>query len=65
MLIKEVFQRPLNTTAPTSGHHRYAPAQPFQQNAFRALAKDNDDEESISAMVATQVAALMYQHQLT
>jgi hypothetical protein len=30
-LIQEAFQHCLNTTAPTAGHHRYAPAQPFQQ----------------------------------
>jgi hypothetical protein len=35
-LIQEMFQCCLNATAPTTGHHRYAPAQPFQQNAFEA-----------------------------
>jgi hypothetical protein len=33
-LIQEAFQCHLNATAPTAGHDRYAPAQPFQQNAF-------------------------------
>ncbi len=64
-LIQEAFQRHLNTTAPTAGHHRYAPAQPFQQNAFGALAKNNDNDKSIAATVATRVAALTYQSQLT
>jgi hypothetical protein len=48
-----------------AGHYRYVPAQPSQQNAFGALAKDNNNEESIAATVATQVATLMYQSQLT
>jgi hypothetical protein len=29
-LIQEAFQRRLNTTAPTAGHHRYATTLPFQ-----------------------------------
>jgi len=41
-----------------AGHHRYAPVQPFQQNAFGALANKDNDEKLIAAMVATQVAAL-------
>jgi hypothetical protein len=64
-LIQEVFQCRLNATALTAGHHRYAPAQPFQQNAFGALANDNNDNKLIPATVATQVAALTYQSQLT
>jgi hypothetical protein len=60
-LIQEAFQHRLNTTVPTAGHHRYAPAQ--QQNVFGILDKDNDDNEANT--VATQVAALMCQSQLT
>jgi hypothetical protein len=63
-LIQEAFQRRLNATAPTAGHHGYAPAQPYQQNAFGTLGKtESDDEESIANTVATQVAALTYQSQ--
>jgi hypothetical protein len=36
-LIPESFQHCLNATAPTASHQRYAPALPFQQNAFKAL----------------------------
>ncbi len=66
-MIQEVFQQCLNATAPTAGHHGYAPARPFQQNAFRALTEDtdNDEEESVIESVANQVAALTYQSQLT
>ena len=65
-LIQEAFQCGLNATAPTAGHHRYAPAQPFEHNAFGILAEDdNNNEASIAATVATQVAALTYQSQLT
>jgi hypothetical protein len=67
-LIQEVFQRQLNATAPTAGYHGYAPAQPFQQNAFGILGNDadgDDDEESITNTVATQVAVLTCQSQLT
>ena len=49
--------------APTAGHHGYAPAHPYKQNAFCILGKDNDDNEA--NMVATQVADLTYQSQLT
>jgi hypothetical protein len=51
-LIQEVFQHCVNTTAPTAGHHRYALAQPFQQNAFGALTKDNNNNELITTTVA-------------
>ena len=52
--------------APNAGHHGYAPAQLYQQNAFGILGKTkSDDEESIANTVATQVAALTYQSQLT
>jgi hypothetical protein len=43
MMIQEAFQRKLNATAPTTGHHGYAPALPYQ-NAFGALAEDDDNE---------------------
>jgi hypothetical protein len=49
-----------------AGHHGYAPAQPFQHNAFGVLAEaDDDDDASIATTVATQVAALTYQSWLT
>jgi hypothetical protein len=66
MLIQEAFQRCLNVTASTAGHQGYAPAQPYRQNAFGILGKDNDDnnKESIANTNATQVAALTYQSQL-
>jgi hypothetical protein len=61
-LIQESFQCCLNATAPTAGHHRYAPSLPFQQNAFSALAADDkDNKESIVEGMADQVAALTYQ----
>jgi hypothetical protein len=64
-LIQEAFQHRVNATAPTAGHHRYAPAQPYQQNVFSILGKvQSNDEESIANTVATQVAALTYQSQL-
>ncbi len=51
--------------APTAGHHGYAPAILFQQNAFGTLAADDDaDNELIAEGVANQVAALRYQSQL-
>jgi hypothetical protein len=66
-MIQEECQQHLNTTSPTAGHHWYAPAWPFQQNAFGALMVDADDnnEESIVESVANQVAGLTYQSQLT
>ncbi len=46
------------------GGHGYAPA--YHQNAFGILGTNNsDDEESLANTVATQVAALTYQSQLT
>jgi hypothetical protein len=64
-LIQEAFQHRLNATAPTAGHHRYAPTLPFQQNVFGALAADdNNDKELILEGMADQVAALTYQSQL-
>ncbi len=63
-MIQESFQRCLNTTAPTAGHHGYAPAMPFQQNAFGALAENDSDNKSVAASVATQVAALTHQSQI-
>jgi hypothetical protein len=66
-LIQEAFQRQLNATAPTAGHHKYNPAQRFQENTFDILGEDNndEDEELFSNMLASQVAALTYQSQLT
>jgi hypothetical protein len=65
-LIQESFQQCLNTAAPMAGHHGYAPAQPFQQNAFGILGEEDDDEdkELITNTMATQAAALTYQSQL-
>jgi hypothetical protein len=63
-LIQEAFQRCLNATAPMAGGHGYTPA--FHQNAFGILKNnDSDDDESLASTVATQVAALTYQSQLT
>jgi hypothetical protein len=63
-LIQEAFQHCLNATAPTAGGHGYAPA--YHQNAFGILGTNNsDNEESLANTVATQVAALTYQGQLT
>ncbi len=61
--IQKAFHRCLNATAPTAGHHGYAPPHPNQQNAFGILGKDDDDNKANT--VASQVAALMYQSQLT
>jgi hypothetical protein len=63
-MIQEAFQRRLNATAPTAGHQGYAPARPFQQNAFGALTANNLDDDSANT-VATQMAALTYQSQHT
>jgi hypothetical protein len=63
-LIQKSFQHSLNSTAHTAGHQGYAPALLFQKNAFRALVDSEDDNDDTKAM-ATQVAALMYQSQLT
>jgi hypothetical protein len=65
-LIQESFQHCLNAMVPTVGGYGYAPAQPYNQNAFGILGEaESDDEESIKNTVATQVAALTYQSQLT
>ena len=64
-LIQEAFQHQLNATAPTTGHHGYAPALPFQHNAFGALAGNDSDEDDSAKTVATQMAALTYESQLT
>ena len=64
-LIQEAFQRRLNATAPTAGHHGYAPALPYQHNAFGALAGNDSDGEESTETVATNLAALTYQSQLT
>jgi hypothetical protein len=63
-MIQEAFQQRLNATAPTAGHQGYAPACPFQQNAFGALAANDLDDNSADT-VATQMAALPYQSQHT
>jgi CII-binding regulator of phage lambda lysogenization HflD len=52
-------------TAPTAGHQGYAPALPFQHNAFGALAGNDSDEDDSAETVTTQMAALTYQSQLT
>jgi hypothetical protein len=64
-LIQELFQRHLNATAPTAGHHMYAPALPHQQNAFGALPNNADSDDDSVETITTQVAALTYQSQLT
>jgi hypothetical protein len=65
-MIQEAFQHRLNMTAPTAGHHGYAPVLPHQQNAFRMLCATcvDSDKKSVNT-VATQVAAWTYQSQLT
>jgi hypothetical protein len=66
MIQEEAFHWRLNATAPTAGHHGYAPAMPYQQNAFGILGETTADSDDKSAdTVATQVAALTYQSQLT
>jgi hypothetical protein len=62
-MIQDAFQHQLNPTAPTVGHQGYAPALPFQQNAFGTLANDDSDDDS-AATVTTQMAALTYQSQI-
>ncbi len=62
-IIQEAFQRRLNASPPTSGHQGYAPALPFQQNAFNALAA-NDSDDDITKTGTTQIAALTYQSHL-
>ncbi len=67
-MIQEAFQRRLNATAPTAGHHGYTPALPYQ-NEFGALSNedvdDEDGEESIAESVSNHLAALTYQSQMT
>lgn len=60
-MIQESFQRRLNATAPTAGGHGYVPA---FNNAFGAL-EDASNDDSVATAVASQVAALTYQSQLT
>jgi hypothetical protein len=63
-LIQEAFQRCLNAMAPMAGGHGYAPA--YHQNAFGILGtNDSNDKELLANTVATQVAALTYQSQIT
>ncbi len=61
-MIQESFQRWLNATAPTVGGQGYAPT---FNNAFGALQEASNDNDSVATTVATQVAALTYQSQLT
>jgi hypothetical protein len=63
-MIREAFQRRLNATAPIAGHQGYAPARPFQQNVFGALAANDSDDDSANT-IASQMAALTYQSQHT
>jgi hypothetical protein len=65
-MIQEAFQWHLNAMAPTAGHRGYAPAMPHQKNAFGILGETmaNSDDEYADT-VATQVAALTYQSELT
>jgi hypothetical protein len=65
IIIQEAFQWQLNATAPTASSHGYAQAQPFCQNAFGELEVNDTDEESVNGSIATKVAALTYQSQLT
>jgi hypothetical protein len=62
-LIQEAFQHCLIVTAPAAGHHGHALAHLYQQNVFSILSKDNDDNKDTA--VATQMATLTYQSQLT
>ena len=62
-MIQESFQRRLNATAPTAGGQGYAAA-PAHNKAFGALEETSDDD-SVATAVASQVAALTYQSQLT
>jgi len=64
-MIQEAFQRRLNEAASTTGHQGYAPALPFHQNALGALTTNDSDKEDSTETVATQMAALTYQSQLT
>jgi hypothetical protein len=61
--IQDTFQWQLNASAPTSGHQGYAPALPFQQNAFNALATEDSDKDTANT-VPTQMVTLTYQSQL-
>jgi hypothetical protein len=63
-MIQDSFQWRLNATTPTASHQGYAPTLPFQQNAFNALGESEDDNNNVET-VATQVATLTYQIQLT
>ncbi len=66
-IIQDAFERRLNATAPTAGHHGYAPALPYMlNNAFGALgpAAETSDDESVDT-IATQIAAVTLQSQLT
>ena len=64
-LMQDTCQRQLNATVPTAGYQGYAPALPYQQYAFGALASNDWDGEDSAKTVATQMAALTYQSQQT
>jgi hypothetical protein len=64
-MIQEAFRCHLNAATPTAGHNRYAPAPAFCQNAFGASAAEETDDKSVNESITTQVAALMYQSQVT
>jgi hypothetical protein len=61
-MIQESFQCRLNATAPMAGGHGYAPA---YLNAFGALEDTSDDKDLVATAVASQMAALTHQSQLT
>jgi len=66
-IIQDAFERRLNATAPTAGHHGYAPALPYMlNNAFGAFgpSAETSDDESVDT-IATQMAAVTLQSQLT
>ncbi len=63
-MVQEAFQQRLNKTAPTAGHQGYAPAMPHQQNSFGILGQNKLDDNSVET-VATQVAEMTYQSQMT
>ncbi len=66
-IIQDAFERRLNATASTAGHHGYAPALPYMLNnafgAFGPTADTNDDDSEDT--IATQIAAATPQSQLT
>lgn len=66
-IIQVAFEKRLNATAPTSGHHGYAtPLLYMLNNAFGALgpSTETEDDDSLDT-IATQMAAVTLQSQLT